>query len=206
MQAGQRILVLGIGNLLWADEGFGVRAVEAFNARHVCPDDVRILDGGTQGVYLLPHLQDCDALIVFDAIDYGLMPGTLKLIEDSAVPAFMGAKKLSLHQTGFQEVLASAFMLGWEPRRILLIGVQPEDIEDYGGSLSAVVAGAVEAAVGCAAQELVRLGVSLTTRADAAATLGPDALERRSYEEGRPSEDEACRTGDIRFLAMRAEG
>jgi hydrogenase maturation protease len=198
-----RILVLGIGNVLWADEGFGVRAAEAFNARYEIPDHVRVMDGGTQGVYLLPHIQDCDALIIFDAIDYGLAPGTLKVIEDGAVPAFMGAKKISLHQTGFQEVLASAFLLGWEPKRIVLIGVQPEEIEDYGGSLRPVVAARIADAITVAIGELRRLGAAPLARSEQDAGLGPQALDLRAYEEGRPGEDLACRTGDERFLPLR---
>ena len=67
-----RILILGIGNVLWADEGFGVRCVEAMADAFALPDTVRLLDGGTQGLYLLPFLEEADALIVFDAIDYGL--------------------------------------------------------------------------------------------------------------------------------------
>ena len=46
------VVVLGIGNILWADEGFGVRAVEAFNEAWKCPEDVLVLDGGTLGFYL----------------------------------------------------------------------------------------------------------------------------------------------------------
>ena len=55
-----RVLVLGIGNLLWADEGFGVRAVEALHQRHAMPTGVSLVDGGTQGLYLLDHVCDAD--------------------------------------------------------------------------------------------------------------------------------------------------
>lgn len=206
MDSKNQILVLGIGNLLWADEGFGVRAVEEFDRRYDCGDGVTVMDGGTQGMYLLPHIQDCRALIIFDAIDYGLAPGTVRLIEDKDVPTFMSAKKMSLHQTGFQEVLASALLLGWEPERVLLIGVQPEEIEDYGGSLRPVVAATLDRVIAIAAAELGRLGVNLVPRgvaADAVQRLGPDPLDRKAYEEGRPSETEAYRKGDIRVLALR---
>jgi len=125
-----QVLVLGIGNLLWADEGFGVRAVEAFHRRYSTPDNVTLLDGGTQGIYLVQHVRDADVLIVFDAVDYGLEPGTIQVVEDEEVPKFMGCKKVSLHQTGFQEVLAMAEMMGDAPERLLLIGVQTEEIED----------------------------------------------------------------------------
>ena len=83
----EMILVLGIGNLLWADEGFGVRAVEEFSRRYLCEERVTIMDGGTQGLYLLPHVQEASRLVVFDAIDYGLEPGTMKIITDDEVPA-----------------------------------------------------------------------------------------------------------------------
>ena len=66
-------LILGIGNVLWADEGFGVRCVEHLADRWSFGPDVTVLDGGTQGLYLLPFLEEADALIVFDAVDYGLV-------------------------------------------------------------------------------------------------------------------------------------
>ena len=53
-----------------------------------------------------------DYLLVFDAIDYGLEPGALKIVQGDEVPKFTGAKKMSLHQTGFQEVLSAADLLG----------------------------------------------------------------------------------------------
>ncbi|MDP3323468.1 MAG: HyaD/HybD family hydrogenase maturation endopeptidase, partial [Hydrogenophaga sp.] len=111
----QTIVVLGIGNLLWADEGFGVRCIEALQRRFEFADHVSLIDGGTQGLYLIQHVQAADALLIFDAIDYGLEPGTLKEVRDDAVPRFMGAKKMSLHQTGFQEVLSLAQLTGKYP-------------------------------------------------------------------------------------------
>ena len=115
-QARPRVLVLGIGNILWADEGFGVRAVEEFDRRFETPDNVTVLDGGTQGLYLVHFVEEADYLLVFDAIDYSLPPGELKLVLDDEVPKFTGAKKMSLHQTGFQEVLSAADLLGRYPR------------------------------------------------------------------------------------------
>ncbi len=110
-----KVLVLGIGNILWADEGFGVRAVEAFHQAYKVADNVTILDGGTQGLYLVHYVTEADYLIVFDAIDYGLVPGTLKTVRDDEVPKFTGAKKMSLHQTGFQEVLSAADLMAVIP-------------------------------------------------------------------------------------------
>lgn len=197
-----RILILGIGNLLWADEGFGVRCAEAFDAAWQVPDHVTVLDGGTQGLYLLPQVCDARRLIVFDAVDYGLPAGTLKQVEDDAVPRFMGAKKMSLHQTGFQEVLASAALLDRSPERMLLIGVQPVELEDFGGSLRPEVHARIAEAVDIAAQRLRDWGVALTPRAPhhPPVRLNDDALALAAYEAGRPSPALACRIGDERFL------
>lgn len=194
------ILVLGIGNVLWADEGFGVRCLEAMAGDFALPARVRLLDGGTQGLYLLPFLEEADALLIFDAVDYGLAPGTLKLARDGDVPAFMGARKMSLHQTGFQEVIAAAQLLGRCPARLTLIGCQPMELEDYGGGLRPVVAAAIPAALDLARAELSRWGVAVTAGGSPAASLAAPAIRRAAYEEGRPSADSACRKGDARFL------
>lgn len=183
-----RILVLGIGNILWADEGFGVRAVEAFHKAYEVPDNVTILDGGTQGLYLVQFVNEHDRLIVFDAIDYGLEPGTMKVVEDDEVPKFTGAKKMSLHQTGFQEVLSAADLMGHYPERLTLIGCQPLDLEDWGGPLTQPVKAVIPAAVETAVGILREWGVAVTRRPQGAAVppLLENDIDFESYE--RPTE------------------
>ncbi|WP_420024389.1 HyaD/HybD family hydrogenase maturation endopeptidase (plasmid) [Cereibacter azotoformans] len=196
----ERVLILGIGNILWADEGFGPRCIEALAERHAFPSRVRLLDGGTQGLYLLPFLEEADALLVFDAVDYGLAPGTLLTVRDDEVPAFMGAKKMSLHQTGFQDVLATAQLLGRCPARLTLIGCQPEELEDYGGSLRPVVAACIAPALQVALEELAAWGVTPLPGQSHVEGLADASLRRDAYESGRPSETDACRSGDDRFF------
>ncbi|KDB09804.1 hydrogenase expression/formation protein [Burkholderia sp. lig30] len=197
------IVALGIGNVLWADEGFGVRCIEALQQRYEFAPDVMLMDGGTQGLYLIQYVQAADCLLIFDAVDYGLAPGELKVVEDDEVPKFLGVRKLSLHQTGFQEVLMLAQLTGKYPRRVVLIGCQPEEIEDYGGSLRPVVKAALERALEHGIAYLASWGGAPVARrtalsADDAVTLPHLALGR--YESERPSEDDACRIGDERVL------
>jgi hydrogenase maturation protease len=196
-------LILGIGNLLWADEGFGVRAVEALNRAYSFPDHVTLMDGGTQGFHLVEHVRDADVLVVFDAVDYGLEPGTIRIVEGADVPAFLGAKKMSLHQTGFQDVLAMADMFGELPEKLLLIGVQPEMLEDYGGSLRPVVKARIEPSIRHALEYLACHGIAATPRdppLDESVTLSSPEVSLAEYEAGRPGEDEAYRHGDARFI------
>lgn len=200
------ITVLGIGNVLWADEGFGVRCVEALQQRWAFDDGgeaVRLVDGGTQGLYLIQHVQAASKLLIFDAIDYGLPPGTLKLIENDEVPRFMGAKKMSLHQTGFQEVLMLAQLTEQYPEQVLLIGCQPQELEDYGGSLRPIVKTALEDALALGLDRLRAWGARPMPRE--AAPDGEEAvtvptLALGAYEAGRPAAEQACRVGDERFL------
>jgi hydrogenase maturation protease len=198
----KRILILGIGNVLWADEGFGVRCVEAMADSHALPPDVRLLDGGTQGLYLLPFLEDCDALLVFDAIDYGLPPGTLKLVRDTEVPAFMGAKKMSLHQTGFQDVIATAELMGYRPPEMALIGCQPVELDDYGGGLRPLIAARIPQALAMARGILAEWGVTVAPGTTASDLLADPSIRHQAYESGRPPADAACRTGDDRFFPL----
>ncbi|MBR3370974.1 MAG: HyaD/HybD family hydrogenase maturation endopeptidase [Rhodobacteraceae bacterium] len=198
-----RILVLGIGNVLWADEGFGVRCVEHLAANWTLPDNVHLMDGGTQGLYLLPFLEDADALIVFDAVDYGLEPATMKVVENDEVPAFMGAKKMSLHQTGFQDVIATAQLMGYCPEQMLLIGVQPVELEDYGGGLRPLTAACIDPAIDIALARLRDWGVTARPGRTPTGDLADPSITRAAYESGRPSEDAACRIGDDRFFPAK---
>ncbi|WGV18299.1 HyaD/HybD family hydrogenase maturation endopeptidase [Fuscovulum ytuae] len=195
-----KVLILGIGNVLWADEGFGVRCVESMADRYALPDTVKLMDGGTQGLYLLPFLEEADALLVFDAIDYGLPAGTLRLIRDDQVPAFMGAKKMSLHQTGFQDVIATATLMGHCPPRMVLIGCQPVELEDYGGGLRPAVAARIPEALQIAVGVLREWGIDAVAGRSTATDLADASIRQSAYEDGRPTESEACRIGDARFL------
>lgn len=197
------IVVLGIGNLLWADEGFGVRCVEALQQRYTFAEHVELIDGGTQGLYLVQHVQAADKLLILDAIDYGLPPGTLKEVRNDEVPRFLGAKKMSLHQTGFQEVLALAQLTERYPEEVLLIGCQPQELEDYGGSLRPVVRAALDIAIERAVAELTRWGAAPTPRPAPLSgdeRVTPDSLALAHYEQQRPSPEAACRLGDERFF------
>jgi hydrogenase maturation protease len=198
-------LVLGIGNLLWADEGFGVRAVAALNEGWRFPESVTLMDGGTQGLYLLPHVQGARRILVFDAIDYGLEPGSIQVVRDGDIPAYLGVGKMSLHQTSFQEVLQFAQLLGQVPESAVLVGVQPQVLKDFGGSLTEVVRAKLPEVLAIGLEVLASWGVGGTRREPGViAPLHDPSLEVKSYEGGRPPENEACRVGDARFLAIRA--
>jgi hydrogenase maturation protease len=193
------VLVLGIGNLLWADEGFGVRAVQALHDGWQLPDGVTLMDGGTLGLNLLAPVCAAQRLLVFDAVDYRLAPGSLAVYRDADVPVW-AAQKMSLHQASFQELLSLARLQGRLPAHITLIGVQPEVLDDLGGSLSPSVRARLPEAVALAVAELAAWVVPASKRAHPQDTLCAPALALHDYEVGRPAASAACRIGDARFM------
>jgi hydrogenase maturation protease len=201
----RRIVVLGVGNLLWADEGFGVRCVEALGAGWDLPPEVEILDGGTLGLALVPLLHDASHILLFDAVAHRGEPGALIVARDDEVPALMGGNKMSLHQVGMNDILASLDLLGYKPAHFTLVGIKPVELADYGGSLTEKVQAQVPAALQLGIDELRRWGVPVRERAGGAERdVVINALRQQTYESGRPAPDVACRVGDERFLHIKA--
>lgn len=201
---GDSVLVLGIGNVLWSDEGFGVRAVAALHEGWSFPPEVRLLDGGTQGLYLLGEVQGVKRILVFDAVDYKLEPGQMLVLRDGEIPARLSTGKMSPHQTSFQEVLALAQLTGWKPDNVVLVGVQPLELRDFGGTLTPVVKAALPAALEVGLATLAAWGVPGTPRASRRDDLLGESLSLDAYESGRPTEEDAFRKGDPR-IAVQAK-
>jgi len=111
------------------------------------------------------------------------------LIVGDDVPRYMGAKKVSMHQAGFQEVLSSAQLSGEFPDDLVLVGVQPQLLDDYGGSLTDAVRAQLAPAIATACAVLRGWGVDFrrrTTPLAGAELIGPGALDIDDYERGRP--------------------
>ncbi|MDO8931206.1 MAG: HyaD/HybD family hydrogenase maturation endopeptidase [Rhodocyclaceae bacterium] len=136
-----KTVVLGIGNLIMQDEGVGVRVVEALQRDHEMPEGVTVVDGGTSSMEMLDELSHLDRLIVVDAINAGKPPGTLLRIEGDDVPVFFRTR-LSPHQIGLPDVLASLEFLGAAPKEMMILGVQPQTME-LGMELTPLVASRV---------------------------------------------------------------
>jgi hydrogenase maturation protease len=137
-------IVLGIGNPLLGDDGFGVEVARRLREAEKW-NDVEIVDGGSQGLYLLPYLQGRTHIIVADAIVFGGEPGQIACFSAEQVPARLSLK-MSEHQVTFHEVLALMRLLGERPKEFLFFGVEPRSNE-WGDGLSRQVGDAVDPVV-----------------------------------------------------------
>lgn len=119
-----RVIVLGVGNILLTDEGVGVRAVERLLSDYRLGPEVEVIDGGTCGMEMLEDLAHADHLIIVDAVRSGQAPGTMVRIAGPDIPVFFKTK-LSPHQVGLSDVLATLAFTGEQPGSVTVIGVEP---------------------------------------------------------------------------------
>lgn len=122
------LLVLGLGNVLLEDDGVGAAAVTLLLERYAAPEGVRVLDGGTLGLSLLPYLEDADAVILVDAVRADGPPGSFVRLDGDDVASAV-ATRLSVHQVGVADLLDGARWLGRYPDRVVLLGLVPESME-----------------------------------------------------------------------------
>ncbi len=156
------VLVLGLGNILLSDEGVGVRIVEALDASHELPDEVESLDGGTTGMELLDRVAGRDCLIVADAVNADGPAGRVIRLENDDI-RMLFETRFSPHQLGLSDMLAALRLIDEAPRRVVVIGVVPENLKT-GLDLSPAAAGGRDAAVAMIVDELTRLGMAPTPR------------------------------------------
>lgn len=157
------ITVLGIGNILLTDEGFGVRVIEKLFSKYVFPDNVSLVDGGVLGINLLGVIADAQHLIVVDAVKNKQPPGTLYRLEKDELPERILLKN-SLHQTDFLETLTLCQVIEEVPQTTVVMGVEPEDILTHSVEMTPTVAARVDEMMDLVLRELDHLGVTAKQR------------------------------------------
>ena len=152
--APRRVLVVGVGNVLRADDGFGVAVARRLAGRDL-PAGVTVAETGIGGIHLVHELMaGYEALIVVDAVDRGRPPGSVLVIEADVID--VGDLPLDtrhdlladMHLAIPERALMVARAVGVLPERTIIVGCQPQETETLGVGLSAEIAAAVDVAVG----------------------------------------------------------
>jgi hydrogenase maturation protease len=167
------LLILGLGNVLFGDDGLGVIAVALLTERYEMPDGVCAADGGTLGLSLLPLLQQSRRALLVDAIRCpGAAPGSLVRLDGADVgPAVR--ERLSPHQVGVADLLDAARLLGGNPAEVTLIGLVP-DMMEWSVGRSKAVSDSMELLIEAIAHEVESLGYPMLDRPQAGAGPRPD--------------------------------
>lgn len=158
-----RTNVLGMGNVLMGDDGFGPYVVRILQSRYEVPGEVSILDVGTPGFDLVPYLRGTAAVILVDTVRATSPPGTLKRYDRETLLRYAPALRAGPHDPTVKEALLTLEWAGEGPREVVLVGVVPERLGS-GSGLSPCVRSAVEPAVQAVLQELIRLGVTVSPK------------------------------------------
>ncbi len=157
MDNSQKILILGIGNILFSDEGIGIRVIERLRERFQFPDNITILDGGVLGLSLMSYIAEHDYLIVVDAIRNKGVPGTIYRLEEDEIPKRFLVKN-SLHQVDFLETLLSCEVIDKLPQTVI-IGIEPLDIETLSLEPTDPIKEKIDEIINLILKELESLGI-----------------------------------------------
>lgn len=159
----KKIGILGVGNLIVGDEGFGVHAVRYLEEHYEFPDNVLILDGGTAGIYMSPFLEECDPVLVIDVVDIDAEPGSMHYYSSEDVKAGKLSTRMSPHQLGLLEVLEICKLRDSAPETLEFYCVVPHHL-DTSTELSDVVAPRVKDISEIVLKRLAELGVQVSKR------------------------------------------
>jgi len=152
------VMVMGVGNILLTDEGFGIRVMQEMERRYEFAPNVSVVDGGVLGLSLLGVMAEADYLIVIDAVRNQGNPGDFYRLTGDAIPERVRAKN-SLHQIDFLETLTLCQALDNVPETLIL-GAEPADTESLGVELTPTLQSRVEPMIEMVLEELKQLNVS----------------------------------------------
>lgn len=168
----KRILVLGVGNILFTDEGIGVRAVEALERLYEVSANVTLMDGGTLGTRLMDPILNCEMLIVIDAVLGDGPAGSIYRLTGDDLRKSLAFKD-SMHQTDLVDTLIMCEIVGNRPEAVI-IGMEPQDYHTMALELSPVSQERQEALMGFVLEEIVKAGGTYALKANP----GPLTQER----------------------------
>jgi hydrogenase maturation protease len=161
--APSRVSVIGIGNILLGDDGFGPVAVEIFRCLYQCSPTVKLLDLGTPGLDIAPYLYDVELVILVDSVRAHGKPGTLSIYSESDILSGQAQLRLSSHDPGVLESLVQLRLAGHAPTEVILVGAVPESC-DVGLRISPAALSAASLAAATIADVLLQRSVPCSRR------------------------------------------
>ncbi|QJB55178.1 HyaD/HybD family hydrogenase maturation endopeptidase [Pseudodesulfovibrio sp. zrk46] len=164
-ESDKKILILGVGNILFTDEGFGVRVVEELDQKYLFSPNVELLDGGTLGLRLMGPIMECDYLIIVDIVLNEGKPGDVfRLLGENLSKAC--AFTNSMHQTDLLDTLSRCSLIGDVPDDVILYGVEPVNYHDMSSALSPELEAKMPEVMEMVLNEVEKAGGTYTLRTE----------------------------------------
>ena len=160
------VAVVGLGNLILSDEGVGVHVVRRLDEAYSFPDDVVLIDGGTSAIDLLDQLVEAEHIIFIDAAQTGGPPGSIVALQGARLPVWF-RERMSPHQIGLADLLATLSLMDHTPESVTLIGIEPQSME-LGTELTPQIDAAADEALAKVLEQLAALGFRAVERSERA--------------------------------------
>ncbi|EMG38745.1 hydrogenase expression/formation protein [Desulfocurvibacter africanus PCS] len=158
----RNILVLGVGNILFTDEGVGVRLVERLQAEYDFSENVTLMDGGTLGTRLMDPIMASKYLVVVDAVLGDDAPGSIYRLTGDDLRKSLAFKN-SLHQTDLVDTLIYCDILGNRPEAVI-VGIEPHDYKTMAVDLSDTIQTRMPDLMAAVLAEVAKAGGSCTLK------------------------------------------
>lgn len=154
-----KLIILGLGNILFKDEGFGVHFVRQFQKRYRLPENTHIIDGGTLGYSLMNIVCQTEHLLVIDTVKANEKPGSIYRFHPEAIPSRL-EYSVSAHEVEFLDLLLKAEMMGDAPQTTI-IAVIPEDMHSVEMKLSSTIQDSLLKAEKLVIKEMKNLSIEI---------------------------------------------
>ena len=146
------VMILGVGNILRSDDGFGIYVVQRLQREYDFAKRVVILDGHILGLNLMPLVVESDGLMIVDTMVTNGRPGDIYRLEGESILLNGDKRRHSVHQLKLQDMLGICRVLFGLPPTVIF-GIEPFSL-DVGAHLTPFIAGRVDKMIGMLLGEL----------------------------------------------------
>ena len=158
------IRVIGLGNVLMGDDGFGPAVIREFRERYEVGAGVEVVDLGTPGLDLTPWMADAEHVVIVDTVKAKLAPGTLRIYDKADLTRHAPFARTGPHDPGVKECVLTLEFAGRAPAHITVVGAVPSEC-GMSLDLSPALQAAVPVAADAIADALGRHGAAVQRRA-----------------------------------------
>lgn len=155
-------IVIGVGNVLFKDEGVGIYASHFLKENYEFEGDIEILDGGTLGFKLMTFFQEYDNVIILDTVSIEDSVGSIFRLP-SDVLLGLGTYRKTAHEVEIVEMLEICSVLD-KHAEVTILGIIPEDIVSVKIGLTQKIEDKFMDLINQAVKELESLNIKVTPK------------------------------------------
>lgn len=155
-------IVIGIGNLLFCDDGIGVITIAYLRENFEFEPELELLDGGTLGFNLLEYFLNYDNVFIIDTLSANDEAGMIYKIPSDEL---LGSNryKNTAHEVEVVQMLEACELHG-KRANITVFGIIPQDINSVRIGLSEILHAKFEMLIQSVIKEIEELGIKVTRK------------------------------------------